>query len=131
MIPTGSILVIDDELAIAGLIVEFLTDEGYVVYSALNSADAATLIAQNPPRLILLDLGHPTTPGTALIGQVRAASRATIPLVLMTTAPHKAAPLLVPGAIECLAKPFDLSDLLACVARYVRPDQATAQALAN
>jgi hypothetical protein len=32
--------------------------------------------------------------------------------------------------IECLAKPFDLNDLLACVARYVQPAQAVHQRLA-
>jgi hypothetical protein len=37
-------------------------------------------------------------------------------------------PLLVPGAIECLAKPFDLDDLLACVVRFVQPVAAMAEA---
>jgi hypothetical protein len=41
--------------------------------------------------------------------------------VLMTTAPHEVAPLLGLASIACLVKPFDLDDLLACVARYVRP----------
>ncbi len=27
------------------------------------------------------------------------------------------------GAGECLAKPFDLDELLVCVARYSQPDQ--------
>ncbi|MEO7910371.1 MAG: sigma-54-dependent Fis family transcriptional regulator, partial [Roseiflexaceae bacterium] len=50
-----------------------------------------------------------------------------IPIVVMTTAPRDAAPLLVRGASECLAKPFNLNELLACVARYVQPDQRADQ----
>jgi hypothetical protein len=44
-----------------------------------------------------------------------------MPMVMITASPHDAAPLLVPGAIVCLAKPFDLDDLLAYVVRYVQP----------
>jgi DNA-binding response OmpR family regulator len=56
-----------------------------------------------------------------------AADPAIIPIVVMTTAPHDAAPLLMLGVGECLAKPFDLDELLACVARYVQPDQRADQ----
>jgi len=47
--------------------------------------------------------------------------------VLLSTVSHHAAPLLVPGRIECLDKPFDLDDLLACIARYVQPAEAVDQ----
>ena len=60
-----------------------------------------------------------------LLAYLRGASQATIPMVLMTAATQDAAPLLVPGAIECLAKPFDLDQLLECVARYVQPEGAS------
>ena len=62
-----------------------------------------------------------------LIAQLRRASRATMPIVLITASPRDAAPLLVPGAIVCLAKPFDLDDLLANVARFVQPLDTTEQ----
>jgi DNA-binding response OmpR family regulator len=55
---------------------------------------------------------------------VRATSLATVPIVVMTTAPGDAELLLAQESIECLAKPFDLNDLLACIARYVQPAQA-------
>jgi DNA-binding response OmpR family regulator len=50
-----------------------------------------------------------------------------IPIVVMTTAPRDTVPLLGLGAAECLAKPFDLDELLSCVARYVQPDQRANQ----
>ena len=52
-----------------------------------------------------------------------------LPIVLLTASPPDAAPLLVPGAIECLSKPFDIEDLLACVARFVQPAPAVAKTL--
>jgi DNA-binding response OmpR family regulator len=123
MLHTGSILVVDHEPTIVNLLVEILTDDGYIAYTAPDGAGALVTIARHPPALILLDLGPPGMCGAALIEQVRRAGLATMPIVLMTTEPRDAAPLLVPGSIECLAKPFDLDDLLACVARYVQPAQ--------
>lgn len=120
--PTGSILVVDREPTIVDLLVEILTDAGYIAYTAPDGAGARVAIARHRPALILLDVGHPGMNGAALIEHVCAADPAIIPIVLMTTAPCDAAPLLVLGAGECLAKPFNLDELLACVARYVQPD---------
>jgi CheY-like chemotaxis protein len=117
---TGSILIIDNDSAIADLLVESLTDEGYVVYSAPDGADALGAIACHLPALILLDVGHSGVRGVEVIEHVRQTLLATLPIVVMTTAPRCAAALLVSAAVECLAKPFDLDDLFACVARYVQ-----------
>ncbi len=121
---TGSILIIDREPIIIDLLVEILTDAGYIAYAAPDDASALALIAHHPPALLLLDLGCPGTNHPQRIETMRQAGLATIPIVLMTTALHNAAPLLVPGMIECLSKPFDLDELFACIARYVIPAQA-------
>lgn len=118
---TGSILIVDREPTIIDLLVEILTDAGYIAYTAPDDASALDAIAHHPPALLLLDLGHPSTHSVQRIETMRQAGLATMPMVLMTTAPHAAAPLLVPGVIECLGKPFNLDELLACVARYVQP----------
>ncbi len=118
---TGSILVVDNDAAIVEMILDVLTEEGYVAYSAANGARALASIARYPPALLLLNLWMPGMSGAELIVQLRAAGLLTMPIVLVTAAPEEAAPLLVPGSIVCLAKPFGLDDLLACVARYVRP----------
>jgi CheY-like chemotaxis protein len=124
---TGSILVVDNEPTIVDLLVEILTDEGYVVYSSPNGADALAIIARHPPALILLDMQIPDISAAELIAQLRAGGLATLPIVLLSTVSLHAAPLRVPGRIECLDKPFDLDDLLACVARYVQPAVAVDQ----
>jgi DNA-binding response OmpR family regulator len=118
---TGSILVADYEPTIVDLIVEILTDEGYIAYSATTSADALDTIVRDRPALLLLDVQMSGVSGAELIAQLRGAGPVSMPTVLMTTAPGEIAALLVAGSIECLVKPFDLDELLACVARYVQP----------
>jgi CheY-like chemotaxis protein len=118
---TGSILVVDREPTIVDLLVEILTDEGYVAYSAPSGADALASIARHPPALMVLDMQMSDISAAELIAQLRVGGLATLPIVLLSTVSHHAAPLLIPGRIECLDKPFDLDDLLACVARYVQP----------
>ena len=123
----GSILVVDNEPTIVDLIVEILTDEGYVAYSAPTGADALAAIARHRPGLILLDMQMSDMSAAELIAQLRVGGLATLPIVLLSTVSHHAAPLLVPGRIECLDKPFYLDDLLACIAHYVQPPAAVDQ----
>ncbi len=127
---TGTILVIDYEPTIVDLLIEILTDAGYVAYSVPPGAPALTAIARHPPALLLLDVQRPDKDGAALIARVREVGSATMPIVMMTTAPRAIDPLIVPESIELLVKPFDLDDLLACVARHVQPAQAVDQRLA-
>jgi DNA-binding response OmpR family regulator len=126
---TGNILVVDYEPTIADLLIEILTDAGYIAYSMPPGTPALAAIARYAPALLLLDVQRPAMDGAALIAQVREVAPATMPIVMMTTTPRAIDPLLVPESIELLAKPFDLDDLLACVARHVLPAQAVDQRL--
>ena len=127
MLHTGSILVVDNEPTIVELLVEVLTDEGYIAYSAQDGARALAMIARQHLSLMLLDVRMPGMSGDEVIAQLHAAGLATMPIVLITTSPRDAAPLLAQGSIECLAKPFAIDDLLACVARYMPPAHAAEQ----
>ena len=123
---TGNILIIDPDSTIVTLLIEILTGAGYVAYAA-SPGEALAAIIRYPPALLLLEMRMPGLGGAALIAQLREGGAASMPIVVMTTAPREAAPLLLAEAIEVLAKPFDLDDLLECVARYVQPAQAVDQ----
>jgi DNA-binding response OmpR family regulator len=112
------------------LLIEILTEAGYIAYSMPPGAPALAAITRYLPALLLLDIRRPATDGAALIAQVREVAPATMPTVMLTSAPRDADPLLVPKSIELLAKPFDRDDLLACVARHMRPAQTVDQLLA-
>lgn len=118
---TGSILVIDNEPTINDLIVEVLTDAGYVAYAVLDDTAALAAIARFPPALILLALRMPGISIAAFIAEIYEIGPATMPIVGMTTAPSAAMPTLIAGVSEYLAKPFEIDNLLACVTRYVQP----------
>lgn len=122
----GSILIIDDELTFADLLIEILTDERYQAYTVPNGVSLLVASTLQPLALILLDMGRPGLRGATWITDVREAILATTPIVVMTTAPRVTTPLRMPGAVECLYKPFDIDELLACVARYVQPAHAAA-----
>ena len=125
---TGSILIVDSEPMIGALLVELLTDAGYAALSASDSASTFWLIINYAPALLLLDKRLPDMPGPELIAQLHGAGVAAMPIVLMSTEPRDVA-LLVPGAVRCLAKPFDIDEVLNCAAEYVQPFGAGAVSL--
>jgi two-component system response regulator ChvI len=117
---SGGVLVVDDQIDIVDLIVDFLRDEGYSVHGVTDGATALEVIAAQPPALILLDMYMPHMTGMELWDYLQRHQLGDIPVVLMTASPSAAAELLALGATDYLAKPFDLDQLLDCVARYIR-----------
>ena len=119
MLSTGDVLVIDNDPSIVAFVAELLTDEGYIVRSALNSADARAAIAERHPALILMDLHIPGEADDALIHDLKAGGISDIPIVVMTADARAVCELLMDGIVFCLTKPFELDDLLDCVAHYI------------
>lgn len=118
------ILVIDEEPTIAALLVAILHDAGYRAVTASDDVDIVAALCCPPPTLLLLGTGKPGIGDSPLINQVRTTILATTALVVMSTASRSAAPLPILEARECLHKPFGITELLTCVARYVRPAEA-------
>jgi CheY-like chemotaxis protein len=113
----GDILVVDDEVDIVNLVVDILQDEGYQVRSAFSGEMALAAIAQQQPAMILMDMYMPQMTGIMLIEHLRTIGIAAIPIVLMTASPRAAETLLNMDLVDYLAKPFDIDQLLQCVAR--------------
>jgi len=116
----GDVLVIDDDAAICELIVEVLTDEGYAVRSAADAEAGLLAIEDRIPALLLLDIQLPGRQGDELLRILRAAGH-TFPIALITASSQTAESLKDMGSVVCVAKPFDIDELLECVARYVQP----------
>jgi FixJ family two-component response regulator len=76
----------------------------------------------------MLDMRIPDMDGPELIAQLRGAGVVAMPIVLMSTNLPDVG-LHVPGAARCLAKPFDIDDVLGCVGEYVQPFGAGAVSL--
>ena len=65
------ILVVDDEQNIRTLLREELTDEGYDVLLAENGAQGLTMIKEEKPDLVTLDIRMPGEDGLSLLRKIR------------------------------------------------------------
>ena len=115
----GTILVIEDDAAIRDLIADFLSDEGYSVRGAADALGGIVALVDGQPDLILLDYDLPRTNPLAFARSIHSTGITTpIVLMIMDKQPPEH-PDMVNIAL-CLPKPFELDELLDCVARYVR-----------
>jgi CheY-like chemotaxis protein len=92
--------------------------------------ERATPNLAHPPDLALIDLLFGSMSGLDVIRAVRA-NGIDIPLVIITANTPQAETLEAQGATTCLFKPFDLDDLLACIARYIRTDSSPSRGVDN
>jgi DNA-binding response OmpR family regulator len=120
MITQGIILVAEDDGAIADVLIEVLTDEGYTVQIVSNGCDALAALQTARLELALLDLSLPGLSGRELLEAVRA-QQIDVPIVVMTASSLAADELAATGASTCQYKPFELDDLLSCVREHIRP----------
>ena len=124
------ILVIDDEDAILEIVVELLRDEEqYEVYAARSGAEALRLAPATPPGLVLMDVTLPNESAEEVARALRARPGwQDVALVICsgTVRIRQLAEQL--EARGYLAKPFDLNDLLAVVARFGVPRRSEGMA---
>ncbi len=113
---SGRVLVVEDEPAIAELIVVNLTHAGFVV-SAADSAEAAwQLLVANKPDVVLLDWMLPDLSGFQFIRHMRADSRVRdVPVIMVTARQDEVDKIsaLEAGADDYITKPFSPRELVA------------------
>jgi DNA-binding response OmpR family regulator len=115
------ILVVEDDEGIRAILIEFLTDEGYVACGAEHGADALAVLGGTTaiPRLILLDLMMPVMNGWNFRTRQRAnPDWADIPVLVLTASPALLNQYGLMDVAGLLAKPLDLGDLLVRVQQY-------------
>lgn len=116
----GDILVVDDHSPTVEFIAEALTDEGYTVRTARDAAQAQQALAGRRPDLVLVDLHLPGQPGDLLARDLQNDGLGDVPVILMTADVQIARTMSNVGVAFCLIKPFNLVDLLDCVATHLR-----------
>jgi CheY-like chemotaxis protein len=115
----GTILVVEDDADIRAALSSILGGEGYAVFCANDGCEALGLLRRGlRPDAILLDLMMPVMSGAEFRAkQLEDPSLARIPIVILTADTRIADVARALGAAASFAKPFELSDLLATVAR--------------
>src|SRR4051812_43999925 len=101
----SDVLVVDDDVTIAALITDCLTDEGYRVRVAYTGTGALDAIHEHTPDLVLLDIMMPGMTGDALLAHLRTHGFADLPIIIMSAASNLSQFSLA-GATAQLAKPF-------------------------
>jgi DNA-binding response OmpR family regulator len=112
------ILILEDDLPMAGMLVEVLTDAHYAVGHAANGRAGLALMASGQPRLVLSDVRMPEVDGISFARQLRARTDLPQPPIVFMTAHTDMLPQ-AGASITFLAKPFDLATLVAQVQALV------------
>jgi len=113
---THRVLIVDDEARFRELYSQVLEDAGFETGSASSAEEALRAVHSEPPAMVISDVRMPGRDGVELLRQVRAV-RADLPFLLVTAYAdvRDAVEALKLGAVDYLAKPVDLDELLAAV----------------
>jgi len=108
---TGNILVIEDDVELAGLYAFVLRLEGHTVHLAHNGDEGLDLWRRLDPDLIVLDIMLPGMDGWEICRAVRKESAVPILVLSARTSEVDMVRGLVLGANEYLCKPFAVFEL--------------------
>jgi DNA-binding response OmpR family regulator len=112
---SSTILIVENDAAICGMIIEVLSGAGYRVYAVGTPKRARALLATVRPDLLICDLDIPSI---SEIVNEQSQGATAIPVVGMTSNPAQARQMHIPTVAFCLEKPFQIDDLLDCAAAY-------------
>jgi two-component system response regulator BaeR len=118
------ILVVEDEIKIAGALEDYLVRAGYRV-ACLDRGDAVVShVRQSPPSLILLDIMIPGMDGMEVCREVRKFS--DVPIIMITARVEEIDRLLglELGADDYICKPFSPREVVARVKAVLRRARA-------
>lgn len=104
------VLVAEDSAVNRELLRELLENRGYEVTEACNGAEALRSIEENPPHILLLDLGMPVLDGFATIRKIRESTiLAALPVLAVTAYAMRGdrEKVLEAGFDGYLSKPID------------------------
>jgi DNA-binding response OmpR family regulator len=117
------LLIVEDELEIAGYLRRGLVLEGFSVEIAADGAAAIAAARDRAPDLVVLDVMLPGIDGLEVARRLRAAS--DVPIIMLTardSVPDRVAGLEA-GADDYLIKPFAFEELLARIRVQLRRRQ--------
>ncbi len=114
------ILIVEDDETIARLAAEALEGWGYEVVLATDFTAVYRLFEETAPHLVLLDLSLPHRSGFYWCGEIRRTS--SVPIVFISSAASNMnmVTALHQGADDFIAKPFDITVLVAKVQALLR-----------
>lgn len=109
----SKILIVDDDLTSAGLVDRHLQSFGFHTIVASSGSDALSVISNEQPSLLIVDLNMPGVDGWEIIRRVRG-DASTAAIAIIATSGYYAEDEIDLAAIDCdryHRKPIDLAKL--------------------
>ena len=115
-----SLLLIDDDAELCGMMQEFFAENGHRVTAVHNGRDGLARALEGQYDLVILDVMLPQINGFTLLHQIRRQS--TVPVIMLTARAHRSDRIegLDKGADDYLVKPFDPDELLSRIRAVLR-----------
>jgi PleD family two-component response regulator len=118
-----TILVVEDDLDLAEMLIAYFDTQGYRVVSAAWGEKALTLAAEVLPDLVLLDVRLPDIDGYEVCRRLRESHKTRgIPVIFLTERRARLDKLqgLELGAVDYITKPFDIREVRLRVRNLLR-----------
>lgn len=117
------ILIIEDDRKIALALTLRIKSAGYEATAAYDALTGVNAAVENPPDLVLLDIGLPVDNGFIVAGKIQALRPTPIPFIFITASKQpdfrqKAEEL---GAAGYFEKPYEAEELLAAIQNALNP----------
>ena len=117
-------LVVDDEVGIANLLSDVLSDEGHRVLVAVNGHEALKRAEEERPDLVITDFMMPVMDGAQLMkAMADHPDLKDVPVFLMSSAPEAAIRDKCSGYALFIRKPFRIYDVIDLVTRALKPPE--------
>ncbi len=107
------IIVVEDNIEMAGLLCDFLTAEGYTVRHCADGESALRAFDDEGAKLVIIDIMLPGLDGFGVCRTIR--EKANTPIIIVSARTEKDDKLngLILGADDYIEKPYDIDILLA------------------
>lgn len=128
MKPIRTVLVVEDEKAIADLVALHLEQQGFESVICMDGLRALELVTKNVPALMILDLMLPGLDGLEVLKRVRANPASAHLLVILLTARAEEADRILGlelGADDYVVKPFSPRELMLRVTKLIASREKT------
>jgi two-component system, OmpR family, KDP operon response regulator KdpE len=112
---TPVVLVVEDEPAPLRVVEASLAARGFRVLTATTGARALELVSEEPPDVMVVDLGLPDMDGLVLCRHLRLWTKSPIIVVTADGSEERMVQALDEGADDYVTKPFSMPELLARV----------------
>ncbi|MGB6049420.1 MAG: response regulator, partial [Rhodococcus sp. (in: high G+C Gram-positive bacteria)] len=118
---TATVLIVDDDADVLSSLQRGLRLSGFTVITAVDGAQALSVVSQRAPDVVVLDINMPVLDGASVVKALRAMGN-DVPICVLSARSSVDDRIsgLESGADDYLTKPFVLAELVARIRAMLR-----------